>query len=147
MIKNERQYRITRAEAQRFERSLQKLEIGPPENKSIHPKLWQAQIDGLRSQLSDLQQELSHYEALRSGKEKIFPLRSLKDLPSVLIQARIAANMTHEDLAQRLGLKEQQIQRYEATDYNTASLARVAKVVKALGLQISETVVIADREK
>ena len=48
--------------------------------------------------------------------------------------------MSQEDLAQRLGLKEQQIQRYEATDYAAASLARVSEIAKALGIQIKEYV-------
>ena len=34
---------------------------------------------------------------------------------------------------QRLGLKEQQIQRYEATDYASASLTRTREVAGALG--------------
>jgi HTH-type transcriptional regulator / antitoxin HigA len=39
-------------------------------------------------------------------------------------------------LADRLGLKEQQIQRYEATDYASASLARVIEISEALGLEL-----------
>jgi len=38
-----------------------------------------------------------------------------------------------KSLARRLGLKEQQIQRYEASEYASASLARVLSVVEVLG--------------
>ena len=38
-------------------------------------------------------------------------------------------------LAERLGLKEQQIQRYEATEYASANLARVIEVSETLGLK------------
>ena len=37
-----------------------------------------------------------------------------------------------------LGLKEQQIQRYESEEYATANLRRLAEVAEALNLNISE---------
>ncbi len=39
-----------------------------------------------------------------------------------------------------MGLKEQQIQRYEATEYASVSLRRVGEVVAALGLRVKEEV-------
>jgi transcriptional regulator with XRE-family HTH domain len=53
-------------------------------------------------------------------------------MPRALIRARIASGMTQEGLALRLGLKGQQIQRYEATEYESASFARTRKVGQAL---------------
>jgi transcriptional regulator with XRE-family HTH domain len=44
--------------------------------------------------------------------------------------------MTQEGLARRLGVKPQQVQRYEATEYESASFARILKVVQALGLRM-----------
>jgi transcriptional regulator with XRE-family HTH domain len=43
-------------------------------------------------------------------------------------------------LAQRLGLKKQQVQRYEATRYAGVSLERVQQVADALGVKIREQV-------
>jgi transcriptional regulator with XRE-family HTH domain len=77
------------------------------------------------------------YEALRSGKRVVLKLSSLDELPGALIQARIAQGLSQKDLARRLGLKEQQIQRYEATDYASASLARLIRVSRALHLKVS----------
>jgi transcriptional regulator with XRE-family HTH domain/dephospho-CoA kinase len=145
MIKNERQYRITKAQADKFEATIAGLQVAP-ENKRIHPKLQKAQIDGLRSQLADLRRELEEYEALRSGRRKVLELNSFEDLPRALIQARIASGMSQEELAKRLGLKAQQIQRYEATDYGAASLARVSDIAKAVGLQVKEDVLLPGGE-
>lgn len=131
MIKNERQYRITRSQTQKFQRAIDELEKSGPADK-VHPVLHTAQINALRSQFKDLQDELSEYEELRGGKQTIAPLESFEQLPSALIQARIAAGLSQEQLADRLGLKAQQIQRYEATEYRSASLARVAEVVRVL---------------
>ena len=59
-------------------------------------------------------------------------LGTVAELPANLIKARIARGLSQKDLADRIGLKEQQIQRYEATDYASASLARIKEVVSAL---------------
>ena len=55
-------------------------------------------------------------------------LKLVADLPSILIKARIAQGLSQRDLAERVGVKEQQIQRYEATDYASANLARLKEV-------------------
>ena len=52
----------------------------------------------------------------------------------------IAARMTQKELATKLGLPEQQVQRYEAMEYDTASLSRLREVVAALGISIREEV-------
>jgi transcriptional regulator with XRE-family HTH domain len=52
-----------------------------------------------------------------------------------LIRARISAGLSQRELAARLGLKEQQIQRYEATNYETASLRRVLEIAAALNAE------------
>ena len=49
-----------------------------------------------------------------------FRCAAVEDLPKALIRARIAAGMTQEGLAPRLGVKPQQVQRYEATEYGSA---------------------------
>jgi ribosome-binding protein aMBF1 (putative translation factor) len=138
MIKNERQYRITKAQADRFERSMAETMTSP--NPAIHPKLRKAELDALRSQLDDLRSELREYEALRSGKRRVLSLASIEELSRTLIQARIAAGLSQEELALRLGLKPQQVQRYEATNYRTASLQRVNEVGRALGVTLRRPV-------
>jgi transcriptional regulator with XRE-family HTH domain/dephospho-CoA kinase len=145
VIKNERQYRITKAQAEKFEKAVREMESARAD-QHVHPKLHQAQLDALRSQWTELQEELQEYESLRSGKRRVLPLDSFDDLPRTLIQARIAAGMSQEDLAGRLGVKPQQIQRYEASDYLGASLSRVSQVVQALGLQIQEDILLPGAE-
>lgn len=145
MIKNERQYRITKSQADKFENAIRELESARPDPR-LHAKLRQAQIDALRSQWTELREELDEYDALRSGKRRVLELRSFEDLPRALIQARIASGMSQEDLAGRLGLKPQQIQRYEATDYLGASLSRVSQVVEKLGLQVQKNVLLPGGE-
>jgi DNA-binding XRE family transcriptional regulator len=136
MIKNERQYRITKAQADKFTQALRELK--GEAKRTAHPVLHKAQLDALRSHLADLAHELTAYEGLRSGKQKVLALTSLADLPKTLIQGRIAAGLSQEELAHKLGLKPQQVQRYEATEYQSASLARVTAVARALGLKLQQ---------
>ena len=135
MIKNEKQYRITKAQARRFEDAL--AELARQERPSnIAPRLWRAQRAAAASQLQELQEQIDAYQLLQMGKSKELVLEALEDLPKTLIRARIASGMTQEGLAHRLGVKTQQIQRYEATEYESASFARIRKVVQALGLRM-----------
>ncbi len=133
MIKNERQYRITKAQAGRFSRMLDSLRQRRGEDKNIHPLIAKAQEDAIESQLEDLRIELREYESIKAGGFQRDGLDVVADLPVVLIKARIAQGLSQKDLANRIGLKEQQIQRYEATDYASASLARIQEVAGALG--------------
>ena len=82
------------------------------------------------------------YDALRTRKRPVLSLNSFDALPRGLMRARIATGMSHKELAQRLGLKEQQIQRYEATEHASASLARVTEIIRALGLTVREEIVL-----
>ena len=140
MIKNERQYRITRAQADRFSEALRSLETDAAHESELHPRLLSLQKDALQSQLSDLQAEIKEYEALKAGDFAFEQLKGISELPMLLIRARIATGLSQRDLAGRLGLKEQQIQRYEATDYASASFTRISEVVSALGIEIDEGV-------
>ena len=136
MIKNERQYRITRTQAERFARTLEGLRSRPEGADGMHPMIAQAQVDAVSSQLADLEAELREYEAIREGGFEVEALRVVTDLPELLIKARISQGITQRELANRLGLKEQQIQRYEATDYATAKWSRIREVAGALSMEL-----------
>jgi len=105
----------------------------------MHPLLKKAQIDALRSQFEDLKAQIREYESLQKENAGTFKITSLDELPKMLIRARIARGLTQKELANLLGLKEQQIQRYEATDYETASFKRLLEVAQALGIPKSES--------
>ena len=131
MIKNERQYWTTKSQAERFECTLAELSGGKVD-VGVHPLIAKAREDATRSRLSDLKADIREYEALKAGKFDMDKLAVVSMFPEMLIKARIALGMTQRDLAARIGLKEQQIQRYEATDYATASLSRIRDVVGGL---------------
>ena len=141
MIKNERQYRITKAQAEKFATALGGIAEESGETSEIHPLIQKAQKDALRYQLSELREQLEEYEALQSGSYPIPDLRTIEDLPRALIQTRIGRRLSQKALGKLVGVKEQQIQRYEATDYSSASLSRGMEVIAALKLGVDSDVI------
>jgi len=133
MITNQRQYLNTQAQAERFRRAL-----AAPDPKGLHPKAAKAMRDGLRSQLDDLETELGEYDVLRHGEVATLEADSIIGIGEALIKARIVRNLTQKELAERLSLAEQQIQRYEATQYRGVSAERLQQVADALKLSVHE---------
>ena len=137
MIGNERQYRITKARADEFERGLSALKKEGPGSDPLWHKVQQ---DSMAAQVEDLREELRGYETLRRRGVEAVEVSSFEELPEALVKTRIAAGLTQKELGERLGLKEQQIQRYEAAGYSSASLDRIQQVVEALGLRLGKGV-------
>lgn len=135
MIKNDRQYHVTRGQLDRFEGLLRELETRPVDPKQ-HPRMREIERASVQAQVRELREQLEEYEALRDGRAPVSNGHTLDELPTLLVRARIARKLTQRDLAERLGMKEQQIQRYEATDYAGASYSRLVEVAEALNLRL-----------
>jgi FixJ family two-component response regulator len=136
MIENEHQYRVTKREIQRFEEAIAAHEGEAAADTRTAPVLLAAVGDGLRSQLDSLRREVDEYEALRASASELPDLTAIERLPDMLIRGRIAAGLTHKQLAARLGIKEQQVQRYEATRYASASHRRMKELARAINQTI-----------
>lgn len=66
-------------------------------------------------------------------------IASIQELPLALIKARIAIGMTQKELAEKMGVKEQQVQRDESNQYSSAGFHRIAEIAKTLNIKIQET--------
>jgi ribosome-binding protein aMBF1 (putative translation factor) len=138
-ILNERQYRVTKAAADRFARSLQEFDqaaTNPGAEPALHPLARQAMRGSIEGQWQALCRQLEEYEAERSTPCAELPVRSLDDIPEILIRARISTRMTQKDLADRLHLKEQQVQRWEQTRYKGVAWERLQAVLSVLDVQL-----------
>ena len=132
MISNERQYRITKAQAAKLSTALEQFSAQSGADRTTHPRLVKAQADGLQSQIESLTRELREYEALRAGDVPLPDLGYIAGVPRDLIRARIASGLSQRELADLLEMPEQQIQRYEATEYESVSFARIYEIADAL---------------
>jgi HTH-type transcriptional regulator/antitoxin HigA len=99
-------------------------------------------IAKLREQMeADLQREqTAHHEKLRDGRITSRKIISLYELPIALIEARIAAQLTQLQLAERIGVAEQQIQLWEADEYSDVDLTRLQDIADALAVQMHGTI-------
>jgi transcriptional regulator with XRE-family HTH domain len=141
MIKNDRQYRVTKAQLKAFQDALEQARSAKPPS-DIDPAIVEANTRGLESEHNELRRKIEEYEALQKSDVVIFEIDDLAQLPHVLIKSRIASNLTQKDLAIRLGVKEQQVQRWEANDYSGASLETLKNVTEALGIAIRKEVFV-----
>lgn len=140
MITNERQYQQTRKKLTDLEAMIASTKAGDAGDDGFRD----LQIAGLESQATDLRDELAEYEKLRDGTTTVIEATSLAGLADALIKVRIARGWTQRQLADRLGVAEQQVQRYESTSYRTASLARLCDIADALGVSFTERAELRD---
>ena len=146
MIKNQKQVSITKKRVAELVAALNELEIREKDKTAVKYLMGR---DSLNSLIRDLKKELDVYEELCKGNLHILNDKSLKDIPEILISARLARKFSQKDLGELLGLKEQQIQRYEATDYETASWPRIVEIAFALNIKIpfEKIVIVSTSDK
>ena len=128
MIQNEHQYKVTQTKLRELEQSLIDLDVN---SDNLSERLLQAEKNGIQVLIDRLYAEIVEYDNLKQQRTPI-QIRSLDELAIGLIKARISTGMTQKELAAKIGVQEQQIQRYEETQYASASLARLTEIARAL---------------
>lgn len=107
--------------------------------KSIVSGLPNEVIDGVRRSLKTERRELSEtlaaYREAKRGDFAKLKAQSNNDLGGALIAARLMQGLSQKDLARKLGLREQMIQRWEAERYRSINLASYQKVAQTLGVR------------
>ncbi|MEO6680354.1 MAG: XRE family transcriptional regulator [Pseudomonas sp.] len=132
MIYNERQYLSSQKQLEILSAALENFQ------SSGLGWLDLAQTEAIDSQIREIKSELREYELIKEGKVSYTECSGLSELPKTLITARIASGMNQKDLAEKLNLPTQQIQRYEASNYMAASLSRLICIAEILNVRIKE---------
>lgn len=128
MIQNEHQYKVTQTKLRELEQASIDLDIN---ERNLSARLLQAEKKGIQVLVDRLKLEIIDYDNLKQQRTPI-QIGSIEDLAIGLIKARIAMGMTQKELAAKIGVQEQQIQRYEDNKYASASLARLTEIARAL---------------
>lgn len=133
MIYNERQYKIT-------SRQISDLTAAREEIADKEQPEWlkEAELDALTSQISELIAQQKEYDLIKGGTVQFTECSDLSALPDILVRSRISKGLSQRELGERLGLTMQQVQRYEATSYMGASLARLIDIAKVLDVTLKE---------
>jgi len=137
MIRNQKEYRSSIKALRELRQAQQEREV---------KKGSDAAISSIRAQIAQLEEEVEDYQSLSLGLVNTFECDSLYDLPNMLIRARIARGMSHKDLADEIDCSESQVQRWEASDYETISAWRLWEIADALGVSVSLKMTVADTE-
>ena len=132
MIYSKRQYGTSIDELEKLKGALSKTEAGPPGKDRVG----NIEIEGLKHVITRLEADISFYDLLSSGQVTLRSF-SLESLPSVLVQARIAAGMSQADLAAALAIKPHLVKQYEDTGYRGVPLARVTEICGILNVDAS----------
>lgn len=141
MIATENQYRVTSRKLDKLRGALRDLE----DASGLEPTFAKAQALSLSETIQELTEQVAEYDALRSGRVSEVPVDSLADLPKALIKARVARGFSQSDLAGMLGVRPQQIQRWESEEYASVSFASLTRVADALQLDTRQIVHLDDR--
>jgi ribosome-binding protein aMBF1 (putative translation factor) len=132
MVKNEKQYKIT----QRKLRELNEQIASTVNDKNKNPLRNQLIIATLNSNKKELEHELFTYESLKKSKRGILKERLISELPSMITEFKIMSGLTQKELAEQLGLKEQQLQRYEADNFKRVTFKNLLRFFDLIGLEI-----------
>ncbi|MER9686481.1 XRE family transcriptional regulator [Mesorhizobium sp. M0139] len=133
---NDRQASLLNARIERVTSSLKALDGWDALRTGIELSVIELRKKSLRETLNRLRSDVSVYAGIRSGEIKTFNAAQLEGLPDILKRARLARGLTQRQFAELLGLKEQQIQRYEAENYATISLRRLYDLFHVLNVSI-----------
>ena len=137
IISTDRQARELEAEIEQLSQALSSEQT----LKSIIEGLPDLAIEGIRRSLTTEKRELSKkldaYRQAQDGDVEPMKQQVGDDLGDILIIARLAQKWTQKDLARKLGLQEQAIQRWESERYRSINLANYMKVARALSLDLS----------
>lgn len=137
IISNERQAREIATQIEKIDQALSSEQV----LKSIVEGLPREVIDGVRRSLISEKRELVElieaYSEAKSGNYEPLRRRTQNDLGDFLIAARLVQGWSQKELARKLGLREQAIQRYETERYRSISLGGYLKVARALSVRLT----------
>ena len=130
MIYSEEQYAISTDWLGKFKAALIAAKEGETENERAR----NIEIAALKSQIAELEADITHYDLLKSGEITVAQSHSLETLPTTLIEARIAHGLSQSDLADALGIEPQKVQQYEDSEYMGANLAELIEAANILNV-------------
>jgi ribosome-binding protein aMBF1 (putative translation factor) len=132
MIKNEKEYKITKRKISECNVAIDGINNNP-EKDPVKKILLITSLEVFRN---DMQDEILAYEKLKSDKKNFLKERQISELPSLLTDYKIRSGLTQKEFAKKLGVKEQQLQRYEASSFKSVTFKNLLKYFDILGLEI-----------
>lgn len=128
MILNQRQYSKTEKSIELLKNNiLSKQKVKQNFEDKLQISIWEDRI-------IELSEDLKEFLKYRSQNRLIF---TLDNLEKSITAARISSGITQKELAEQIGVKEQQIQRYENSNYLSASYERIIQICRVLSKNLN----------
>jgi HTH-type transcriptional regulator/antitoxin HigA len=137
LITNERQEREVSALIEQISRALSSEQVLQQIVEGLPPEVLDGVRQSLVSERQELVESLAAYQAAQGGNVAALKARAGNDLGALLVAARVARGWKQKELARRLFLPEQQIQRYEAERYRSIALSGLLRVARTLGIRLT----------
>jgi HTH-type transcriptional regulator / antitoxin HigA len=134
-ILNHRDYRLAKARRAQLERATSAKAVvdGIAE---LPAALSATRIESLRTELKRINMEIETYEDLRARSPDSMESIEADELGLLPILVRIARKLSQKEFAELLGMKEQQVQRYERDRYAGISLERFQRILSTLEVEV-----------
>lgn len=136
LITNERQEREVCSLIEKIDQALSSEQVLQQIVEGLPPEVLDSVRQSLVAERQELIDGLAAYQAAQDGEITALKERAGNDLGALLVAARVAKGWRQKDLARRLFLPEQQIQRYEAERYRSISLSGLLRVARTLGIRL-----------
>jgi DNA-binding Xre family transcriptional regulator len=132
MIKNEKQYNISKKLLSEINEDIDRLQ----KDTTQHPLRNKLMLASALNMQKEIEQDILLYETLKKDKKGILKERLFSELPTLLTEYKIKSGLTQKEFAERLGIKEQQLQRYEADNFKSVTFKNLLRFLDAIGLEI-----------
>jgi HTH-type transcriptional regulator/antitoxin HigA len=133
MIQNEKQYRISKNKLRDVKARMADI-LADKQREPLKQALMLASLENFAKELAT---EIAGYEAAQAADVSEIQEAPLQELPLVIAQYKIALGLTQKEFAEYLGIKEQQLQRYEATHFSGISFKNLLAYLDKMGLDVS----------
>jgi HTH-type transcriptional regulator/antitoxin HigA len=135
---NEKEAREARARISRLSEALHSEHAMEPVVAGLPPEVVSLVSRMMKAERERLTQAVEAYEVAKETQKPTALKALVNQEPGLmLIVARIANGYSQKDLAWRLGVKEQQVQRWEAERYGQISLKNYNRVAALLGVRLT----------
>jgi HTH-type transcriptional regulator/antitoxin HigA len=129
MIKNDAQKRRAEVQLEGFRSALAGAQA------EMSGKRLAAVTGSYKGIVEQLETELREYDDLKRGALNLPDVERLDQVAPCITRIRIAKGLSQTELARRLGVSKQVISRYEESDYQAVSIARLQEILDAVGIK------------
>lgn len=133
MIKNEKQYSISKKLLNEINENIADLK----KDTTQHPLKIKLMLASALNMQMEIEQDILLYETLKTDRIGKLKERLFSDLPSLLTEYKIKSGLTQKEFAAQLGIKEQQLQRYEADNFRSVTFKNLLRFLDAVGLEVT----------